>query len=113
MTTEKKQDQMKMFVIALLALNLLLGIYIAFFKKDALWLETLKAGGADNMAMAKQLYASPVYIKQQKDTLDQILGSMNQPTAQVPGAQTQPTAAQAPTTTTTTTQPVVQPTVTQ
>ena len=78
MTTEKKYDNMKMFVIALLALNLLLGIYIAFFKHDALWLETLKAGGSANMTMAKQLYQSPVYIQQQKSTLDQILGSMNQ-----------------------------------
>ena len=99
MTTEKKQEQMKMLIIGLLALNLLFGIYIAFFKKDALWLETMKAGGTENMSMAQQLYSSPVYIKQQKDTLDQILGSMNQ-TAQAP-------------TTDTTTQTGVQPTVTQ
>lgn len=103
MTTEKKQEQTKLLIIVLLALNLLLGIYIAFFKRDALWLETMKAGGTENMTLAKQLYNSPVYIKQQKDTLDQILGSMNQaaqaPTAQLPAADTttqtevQPTAA--------------------
>jgi hypothetical protein len=70
----------------LLVINILLGVYIAFFKRDALWLETLKAWGAENMKMAQQLYTSPVYIKQQKDTLDQILGSMNQPapSAQIP-----------------------------
>ncbi|MEI6118922.1 MAG: hypothetical protein WCP92_07020 [bacterium] len=43
MTTEKKYENMKMLVIALLVLNVLLGVYVAFFKHDALWLETLKA----------------------------------------------------------------------
>jgi hypothetical protein len=43
MTHEKKSEQMKMLVMVLLVLNVLLGIYIAFFKRDALWLETLKA----------------------------------------------------------------------
>lgn len=43
MTTEKKNDPLKITIIALLALNLLLGIYVAFFKHDALRLETLKA----------------------------------------------------------------------
>jgi len=42
MTTEKKHENMKLLVIVLLALNLLLGVYIAFFKNDALSLETLK-----------------------------------------------------------------------
>ena len=44
MTTEKKYDQMKLIVIAILAINILLAVYIAFFKRDALWLETMKAG---------------------------------------------------------------------
>lgn len=78
MTTEQNNYNMKIFVIALLALNLLFSIYVAFFKRDAIWLETLKAGGAENMQLAKQLYTSPAYIQQQKSTLDQILGSMNQ-----------------------------------
>ena len=78
MTTEKKYDQMKLIVIAILAINILLAVYIAFFKRDALWLETMKAGWTANMNMAKQLYKSPVYIQQQKATLDQILDSMNQ-----------------------------------
>jgi len=43
MTTTKKDEQMRILVIVLLVLNVLLGIYIAFFKHDALWLETLKA----------------------------------------------------------------------
>lgn len=76
--TTKKEENMKMLVIVLLVLNLLLSIYIGFFKRDALWLETMKAWGTANMNMAEQLYKSPAYIQQQKSTLDQILGSMNQ-----------------------------------
>jgi hypothetical protein len=74
----------------------LLAAYSAFFKHDALRLETLKAGWAANMTMAKQLYSSPVYIQQQKSTLDQILGSMNQAPTQQPTVQptAQPTIAQ-------------------
>jgi len=41
------------------------------------------------MKMARQLYKSPVYIQQQKATLDQILGSMNQ-AAQVDTITVQP-----------------------
>ena len=101
MTVDKKSESTKIIILVLLVLNLLVGVYIAFFKRDALWLETMKAGGAANMHMAQQLYTSPVYIQQQKTTLDQILGSMNQ-------AAIQPT-----TTTTPTAQPEVQPTVTK
>ena len=36
------------------------------------------------MQMAKQLYSSPAYIQQQKTTLDQILGSINQGDMQEP-----------------------------
>ncbi len=75
----KQQENTKILVIVLLILNVLLGIYIAFFKHDAVRLETLKAWGDENMAMATQLYKSPVYIQQQKSTLDQILTSMNKP----------------------------------
>ena len=61
------------------------------------------------MAKAEQLYTSPAYVQQQKTTLDQILGSMNQPAVQ---PSTQPTTAtQQPTTTTT--QPSAQPVVTK
>ncbi len=96
MTTEKKQDTTRLLVLVLLVLNLLLWVYIAFFKHDALWLETLKAWGRENMEMATKLYKSPVYIQQQKTTLDQILGSMNQAPTQQPAVQ-----------------PVAQPAVTQ
>ena len=42
MTTEKKDGDMKIFLIVLLTLNLLVGIYIAFFKTDAYQLEKMK-----------------------------------------------------------------------
>ncbi len=76
MTTEKKHQNMKMFFMALLVLNLLFSIYIGFFKRDALWLETLKVGWSENMKLAVQLYNADAYKQQQKSTLDQILGSM-------------------------------------
>jgi len=93
MTTEKKSDQLKMLVIALLALNVILVAYVAFFKKDAYRLETLKVGGSENMNMAQQLYKSDAYIQQNKASLEQYLWSMNQaaqPTMQQPT--TEPTA---------------------
>ncbi len=112
MTKEKKDENIKMLIIGLLVLNVLLGVYIGFFKHDALWLETLKAWWPANMTMAEQLYRSPVYIQQQKTTLDQILGSMNQPAVQ-PTAQptAQPTTTTQQPTTTTTAQPTTQPLV--
>ncbi|MEI7557318.1 MAG: hypothetical protein WCJ45_00205 [bacterium] len=76
MTTEKKKETMKMIVIGLLVLNLLIGIYAAFIKKDAVRLETLKVGGSENMQMAEQLYTADAYKQQQKTTLEQILGQM-------------------------------------
>jgi len=107
MIHEKKEYQIQILIIALLALNVLLGVYIGFFKHDALRLETLKAGGTANMKMAEQLYNSPVYIQQQKTTLDQILSSMNQAaTVPITGTTaTQPTQLEA--------QPTVDPTVAQ
>lgn len=76
MTTEKKNGMMTMLFIGLLALNILVGAYVAFFKQDAYSLETLKVGGRENMKMAIQLYKSDTYIQQQKTTLEQILASM-------------------------------------
>ncbi len=59
--------------VGLLAINTILLLYIGFFKHDAMWLETLKVGGKENMKMARQLYTSDIYIQQQKMTLEQIL----------------------------------------
>lgn len=72
-------------VIALLALNVLLLAYVAFFKHDAVWLETMKVGGSENMALVQQLYNSDMYKTQQTQAIQQVLSSINQPT--------QPTAA--------------------
>lgn len=76
MIAEKKNTQMNLVIIVLIVLNVLLGIYLAFFKVSAYSLEAMKAGWVENMQMARQLYKSPVYIEQQKATLEQILGSM-------------------------------------
>jgi protein-disulfide isomerase len=88
MTTEKKNETMTMLVIGLLVLNILFGVYLSFFKRDALWLETLKVGGADNMKLAVQLYQADSYKQQQKTTLEEILGSMNTAGATQPQAPT-------------------------
>ena len=102
-THEKKPSNLMMVIASLLVLNLLLVLYIGFFKRDALWLETLKVGGEENMQLATQLYNSDTYKQQQKTTLDQILGTVNkgtdttaqaaQPTAQTPDDTGTPVAA--------------------
>jgi hypothetical protein len=66
-------DSLKIVVAVLLAVNLLLSVYVAFFKRDAVWLETLKAGGAENFSLVQQLYTSDSYKAQQTQTLNQIL----------------------------------------
>lgn len=80
-------------VIALLALNVLLLAYVAFFKHDAVWLETMKVGGSENMGLVQQLYNSDMYKTQQTQAIQQVLSSINQPTAGVPTTDTtaQPT----------------------
>jgi len=83
---EKKYENMKLIFVGILVLNLLFSIYIAFFKHDALRLETLKVGGRENMNMAMQLYKSDMYIQQQKTTLEQILASI--PTIDTAGTDT-------------------------
>jgi Tfp pilus assembly protein PilZ len=44
MSADKKQTPMNILIMTLVVLNLLLAAYSAFFKHDALRLETLKAG---------------------------------------------------------------------
>ena len=74
----EKNNNLSMIVIVLLALNAVFGIYIAFFKPDAYSLEQLKVGGRENMKMAMQLYTSDIYKQEQRSTLEQILGSLDQ-----------------------------------
>ncbi len=72
-----KYDPKNIVVVVLLALNVLVGAYIAFIQPDAYSLEILKVGGKENMQMAKQLYTSDMYKEQQSVTLQQIFESMN------------------------------------
>ena len=83
----------KMIVKVLLVLNLLLLIYIAFIKKDAVRLETQKVWWSANMTLVQQLYNSEAYKSQQTQAIQQVLTSISQPTQANPLAQ--PTAAQA------------------
>lgn len=61
-------------------------IYVAFFKRDALRLETLKVGWSDNMTLVQKLYKSEGYKSQQKSAIEQVLGNMGttDTTAQAP-----------------------------
>jgi len=70
-------DNLKVVIIVLVALNLLLAAYVAFFKRDAMWIETLKAGWSENFALVKKLYSSENFKSQQAETLAQVLGSMD------------------------------------
>lgn len=72
----KISDSSKILIVALLIVNLLLTIYVGFFKRDAVWLETLKSGGSDNFKLVQELYTSDSYKDQQTQTLNQILWSM-------------------------------------
>ena len=88
MAKEGKYDIEKIALMGIVGVNLLLSLYLAFFKADAVWLETLKSGGSENFNLVKQLYKSDAYKAQQKQTLEQVLGSFgatgtaNAPTAQ-------------------------------
>lgn len=72
----KTNESMKMIVLSLLVINLILSVYVAFFKKDALWLESMKAGGSKNFGLVQQLYQNDTYKTQQAQTLNQIMNSM-------------------------------------
>lgn len=80
-------------MFALLALNLLLLVYVAFIKKDAFSLETMKVGGRDNMQLVQQLYSTDAYKNQQQQAIQQILDGMDttNPTQAPAKADTAPT----------------------
>ncbi len=65
-----------LLIAIFLGINLLLMIYVAFFKRDALRLETLKVGWSDNMTLVQKLYKSDGYKQQQKSAIEQVLGTM-------------------------------------
>ena len=90
---KKNFFNMNSILIVLLALNAIFGIYVAFIKPDAYSLETLKVWGKSNMKMAMELYKSDMYKEQQKSTLEQILGSMDQTAPTTQEATTEDTPA--------------------
>lgn len=93
MHKEGKHDIEKIALMGIVGVNLLLSLYLAFFKADAVWLETLKSGGSENFNLVKQLYSSDAYKAQQKQTLEQVLSSFGATTGTTDEAPT----AQAPT----------------
>lgn len=85
-------SSLKTLTVALLVINIILSVYVAFFKRDALWIETLKAGGRENFTMVEKLYTSETYKNQQAQTLAQVLGTMEGETPSGTDAET-PSAA--------------------
>lgn len=70
-----KQNIEKIALYGIIGINLILTLYVAFFKTDAVRLETLKSGGSENFALVQKLYESDAYKSQQKQTLEQVLSS--------------------------------------
>ena len=83
--------RLPLILLVVLSLNLLLLLYVSFFKRDALRLETLKVGGSDNMQLVQKLYSSDAYKQQQKTAIQQVLDGMKT------GTQGDTAQAQAPT----------------
>ena len=85
-----KKNMGHVIVIVLLVINIIVGISV-LCKKDASWnIEEMKVGGADNMALVKQLYNSDVYKTQQKATIEQVLGQFKNGTVPAPTGDTAP-----------------------
>lgn len=75
-----KKNYTPILLIAI-ALNVLLVVYIAFFKRDALWVETLKSGGSENFQLVEKLYQNENYQKQQTTAIQQAIDSFNKQAA--------------------------------
>ncbi len=73
-----KWSLIKKIIVGLLAINILLVLYIAFIKTDALDLEVMKTGGKQNFNLVQKIYSSDAYVKQQRQSLDQALVAINQ-----------------------------------
>jgi len=93
MLKEGKYNIEKIALIGVVGLNLVLSIYLAFFKADAVWLETLKSGGSENFNLVKQLYNSDAYKAQQKQTLEQVISSFGSSTGTNQAAATDDTTS--------------------
>lgn len=65
-----------LILVIILALNAVFLLYISFFKNDAISLESMKSGWAENFKIVQQLYQHPSYVAQQKDAIQQGLDSL-------------------------------------
>ena len=72
----KKFELPHVWLVALLAVNILLTLFVIVRKDPSLSLEEMKSWGPENFAMVQELYASDVYKKQQKDSISQFLESI-------------------------------------
>ncbi|HCB51637.1 TPA: hypothetical protein DEP21_03615 [Patescibacteria group bacterium] len=72
----KKHEDL--IILILIGLNILLIAYIAFCKKDALSLETLKVGGKENFRLVQDLYNNEAYKNQQTTAIQQAVSSFAQ-----------------------------------
>lgn len=73
---ESKKFNMGWVIVGLLIINILFLAYLSFFKRDAVRLEKLKVGGAENMKLVTKLYQSEGYELQQKSAIEQVLSTM-------------------------------------
>lgn len=72
----KKIKNFELIITIALLLNLVFLLYIAFFKKDIIDLEIMKAGWKENFKLVEKLYNNPSYISQQKESIQQWLDSL-------------------------------------
>jgi len=73
----KKFELPHIWLVILLAINILLTVFV-IVRKDPSWnLEEMKAWWAENFSMVQQLYNSDTYKQQQKASISQFLGQIN------------------------------------
>ncbi|MFZ2151200.1 MAG: thioredoxin domain-containing protein [Candidatus Absconditicoccaceae bacterium] len=87
----KKFELPHIWLVALLALNILLTLFVIVRKDPSRSLEEMKAGGAENFTLVQELYSSDTYKKQQKDSITQFLGSIKGTDGTTQGQQEEPT----------------------
>lgn len=72
----KKFELPHIWLVVLLALNILLTLFVIVRKDPSRSLEEMKAWWAENFTLVQELYSSDTYKKQQKDSITQFLGSI-------------------------------------
>jgi hypothetical protein len=66
-----------LILAVIVAINLILTLSLLCKKDGAYQLETIKAGGPENMALVKQLYMSDAYKSQQKMAIESVLSQIS------------------------------------